>query len=119
MVESANKPVIEDRLKGAGMHWAAANVNPLLAWRNAVCNDRWQACWRVIEREQRSQVAVRRQARCRVRAARVAVPAAPSIPAPLLPVRQFVRPIEVEVKSRHPWTRAWSVRRQRDLAGPP
>jgi hypothetical protein len=31
MVESANKLVVEDRLKGAGMHWADANVNPLLA----------------------------------------------------------------------------------------
>ena len=45
MVESANKLVVEDRLKGAGMHWAEANVNPLLALRNAVCNDRWEECW--------------------------------------------------------------------------
>jgi len=31
MVESANKLVVEDRLKGAGMHWTDANVNRLLA----------------------------------------------------------------------------------------
>jgi hypothetical protein len=41
MAESANKLVGEDRLKGAGMHSAEANVNGLLALRNAVCNDRW------------------------------------------------------------------------------
>ena len=40
-VESANKLVVEARLKGAGMHWARAHVNPMLALRNAVCSDRW------------------------------------------------------------------------------
>jgi hypothetical protein len=113
MVESANKLVVESRLKGAGMHWAEANVNPLLALRNAVCNDRWDESWTLIEREQRGQVAARRQARCRTRAAaqRVEIPAAP-----IAPVRPFVRALEPEVKSAHPWTRAWSIRRQRELA---
>jgi hypothetical protein len=46
MVESANKVVVEARLKGAGMHWSRASVNPLLALRNAVCNDRWAEAWR-------------------------------------------------------------------------
>ena len=116
MVESANKLVVEDRLKGAGMHWAEVNVNPMLALRNAVCNDRWDESWMLIEREQRGQVAARRQARCRTRAARqvVEAPAAPA--APIAPLRPFVRPIEPEVKSAHPWTRAWSIRRQRELA---
>jgi hypothetical protein len=41
IAESANKLVVEVRLKGAGMHWARASVNPMLALRNAVCNDRW------------------------------------------------------------------------------
>ena len=117
MVESANKLVVEDRLKGAGMHWADANVNPLLALRNAICNDRWEECWGVIEREQRGQVAVRRQARCRTRAAAQVAEAPVAAPAPLPPVRRFVRPLEAEVKSPHPWTCAWSVRRQRELAG--
>jgi hypothetical protein len=47
MVESANKLVVEARLKGAGMHWARANVNPMLSLRNAVCNDRWAEAWAV------------------------------------------------------------------------
>jgi hypothetical protein len=40
--ESANKVVVEARLKGAGMHWQRPNVNPMLALRNIVCNDRWE-----------------------------------------------------------------------------
>src|SRR5262245_13606217 len=46
LVESANKVVVEARLKGAGMHWSRASVNPLLALRTAVCNDRWGEAWR-------------------------------------------------------------------------
>jgi len=45
IVESANKLVVEMRLKGAGMHWSRLSVNPLLALRNAVCNDRWAEAW--------------------------------------------------------------------------
>ncbi len=56
MVESANKLVVEDRLKGAGMHGAETNVNPLLALRNAIGNDRWDETWTVIEHEQRRGV---------------------------------------------------------------
>jgi len=119
MVESANKLVVEDRLKGAGMHWAEGNINPMLALRNAVCNDRWGEVWEVIEREQQRQVVVLRQTR---RAARQAAVAAtlpsrevpdvvdePAVPAPA--------PVQPVAKGRHPWTRPWSKRRQRELAG--
>ena len=44
-VESANKRVVEGRLKGAGMHWQRQNVNPMLVLRNAVCNGRWDETW--------------------------------------------------------------------------
>jgi hypothetical protein len=44
-VESANKLVVEARLKGAGMRWERRNVNPLLVLRNAVCNREWQQTW--------------------------------------------------------------------------
>lgn len=53
MVESANKLVVEARLKGAGMHWHPQNVNPMLALRNAVCNNRWEATWPTIAIQQR------------------------------------------------------------------
>jgi hypothetical protein len=52
-VESANKLVVEARLKGAGMHWAPAHVNPMLALRNAMCSDRWsQASAQILAHRQ-------------------------------------------------------------------
>lgn len=118
MVESANKLVVEDRLKGAGMHWADQNVNPLLALRNAVCNDRWEECWAVIERGLRREVVLRRQGRRAQRAAAkqpegVVMP--PPAPTPM--VEPPCQPREPEPKQGHPWRRPWSVRRQRELAG--
>jgi len=44
-VESANKLVVEVRLKGAGMRWCRHNVNPMLVLRNAVCNREWKQTW--------------------------------------------------------------------------
>jgi len=44
-VESANKLVVEARLKGAGMRWCRHNVNPMLVLRNAVCNREWKQTW--------------------------------------------------------------------------
>lgn len=64
-VESGNKRVVERRLKGAGMHWAEGNVDPMLALRNASCSRRWDEAWQ--------QIAVARQpggARSTVTAAR-------------------------------------------------
>lgn len=49
IVESGNKLVVEVRLKGSGMHWADANVNPMLALRNILCSDRWKEEWPKIE----------------------------------------------------------------------
>jgi hypothetical protein len=44
-VESANKLVVEVRLKGAGMRWCRHNVDPMLVLRNAVCNREWKQTW--------------------------------------------------------------------------
>ena len=55
VVESANKLVVEARLKGAGMHWQRTNVNPMLALRNAVCNQRWDEAREQFQREWRQQ----------------------------------------------------------------
>ena len=48
-MESGNKVVVEARLKGAGMHWAPQNVNPMLALRNILCCDRWEEAWPQIK----------------------------------------------------------------------
>ena len=48
IVESANKLVVEARLKGSGMHWHPSQVNSMLALRNVVCNNRWDETWPTI-----------------------------------------------------------------------
>jgi hypothetical protein len=121
MVESANKLVVEDRLKGAGMHWAEANVNPMLALRNAFCTDRWAEAWQVIEQGVRQHSAERRSARRATRTgARVAgAPGPAESPVPRQPPVKPAEPPpapEPALKPPHPWRRAWSVRRQREMA---
>jgi hypothetical protein len=103
-VESANKVVVEARLKGAGMRWQEHNVNPMLVLRNAVCNRRWKQTWSTTQAQQAAVRRSRRQAESqqrlshalwtlacfRVRLARLSLPqalASPSVPAPApLPV---------------------------------
>ncbi len=69
-VESANKLVVEARMKGAGMHWARPHVDPLVALRNIACNDRWEEAWPQIASELRRQAAQRRIERRQKRQAR-------------------------------------------------
>jgi hypothetical protein len=54
--ESANKVVVEARLKGAGMHWTEEHLNPMLALRNLSCNDRWEKDWPSWEKAWQSQI---------------------------------------------------------------
>jgi hypothetical protein len=68
MVESANKNIVETRLKGTGMHWQRKNVNPMLALRNAVCNGRWREMWQKALRQHRKLQAAQRSARIEHRA---------------------------------------------------
>lgn len=82
-VESANKLVVEARLKGSGMHWARRHVNPMLALRNIVCSDRWDEAWPQIERTLRRQAQQRRAERHHHR--RATHGSAPSQPAAALP----------------------------------
>lgn len=63
MVESANKLVVEARLKGSGMRWERTNVNPMLALRNGVCNERWQETWRTSSQQRRDGLVQRRHQR--------------------------------------------------------
>ncbi|MFL5666782.1 MAG: ISKra4 family transposase [Ktedonobacteraceae bacterium] len=61
IVESANKLVVEARLKGAGMHWERAHVNPMLTLRNAVCNQRWQEIWQSCMTQRHTMRSERRE----------------------------------------------------------
>ncbi len=117
MVESANKLVVEARLKGAGMHWEASHVNPMLTLRNAVCNERWQETWDQISQEHRRQWMLQRKQRATARWQQTvsslmllllrlrpvpckpaAVPSRPVAPAATLPGSS--RP-----SAHHPWKR--------------
>jgi hypothetical protein len=68
IVESGNKVVVEARMKGAGMHWAENNVNPMLTIRNILCSDRWKEEWPKIERKLRQQTTLSRRKRRQERA---------------------------------------------------
>lgn len=50
IVESGHKVVMQRRMKQAGMRWAEPNLNPMLALRMAVCNQRWKPTWHKIQR---------------------------------------------------------------------
>lgn len=83
-VESANKLVVEARLKGSGMHWARCHVDPMLALRNIVCNDRWEEAWPQIVSGLRQQERQRRAERRHKRRASIIQPtASPAISADL------------------------------------
>ena len=126
IAESANKLVVEARLKGAGMHWARANVNPLLALRGAACSDRWDEAWPQLAhrlRNARREHAARRRADRATPAARrpYAPPSAPppavqsTRPTPALPAAAAVSaPVAVTApppdrsrvpRPNHPWRR--------------
>jgi hypothetical protein len=127
-VESANKVVVEARLKGAGMHWERGNVNPMLVVRNAVCNRRWDETWQASTRQrQHSRQKLRgqrTQARCQQAVTRfmsLLLWCKPPTPRPLLapvpaPASQpTAAPEEVAPGPRrpaanHPWRRSLVVR---------
>jgi hypothetical protein len=116
-VESANKLVVEARLKGSGMHWARGNVNPLVALRAVLCSARWDAAWPPIWAQLRRDTAARRR---RLRAARqpAAVPRpapAPASPppapvaAPPAPRQKLV--LDGRPTAQHPWRKPFLPRR--------
>jgi hypothetical protein len=61
VVESANKLVVEARLKGSGMHWQRANITPMVALRASRCSGRWAQDWPALLRHLRKQEASRRE----------------------------------------------------------
>ena len=67
MVESANKVVVQARLKGAGMHWQRGHVDAMLALRNLLCNHRWEQEWPHIKARLIAQAQHRRFPACQQR----------------------------------------------------
>lgn len=62
-VECGHKLVMQARLKGPGMHWHPDHVNPMLALRLALCNDRWQENWQGQQRLEDEQQQLHRRTR--------------------------------------------------------
>jgi len=95
-VESANKLVVEGRLKQAGMRWAPAHINPLVALRNVACNDRWPEAWSQIVEYRRAQTrhhpSARRTPTEPVRADPPPVTPTVAREAPTVPARAVVEP---------------------------
>ena len=60
--ESSHKLVVQARLKGPGMHWRPEHINPMLALRLALLNDRWSESWQEQYRLRQHQRRLKRQA---------------------------------------------------------
>ena len=82
VVESANKGVVEARLKGAGMRWARAHVDPMIVLRASVYSDRWEEEWTQITTELCKQA--RRRAAHQGEPPCPALPGVPGAPAPMV-----------------------------------
>lgn len=93
IVESGHKVVVQPRLKGAGMHWSPDNVNPMVALRTLVCNDRWDEEWPKIAVQLRQEVTQRRRALREKRSAQKAALAQSSVPT-TPPVTQTTTPLD-------------------------
>lgn len=120
-VESANKVVVERRLKGAGMHWARRNVNAMLALRCAVANERWEQGWQWIGVREASERERRRDERARRRRAEQEPGVSPPSPAPSPEPKRQSPPTRAARTSRaqpptHPWKIAFSRRRRIEQA---
>jgi len=128
-VESANKLVVEARLKGSGMHWARDSVNPMLALRTIACNDRWDEAWPQITHQWRSQAAplrataLHQQPPDRPSTAPLlhqtdTLPTLPSVPTPLpaSTPRADQPKLPYRPPASHPWRRPFLLKTKRQCA---
>jgi hypothetical protein len=122
MVESANKVVVQARLKGAGMHWAPNHVNPMLALRTAVCNERWDEAWQESVAEQQTQRQRKRQQQATARiqpllssVLLLLLRLRPPTPKPVPPSPPLAKPAATlpgssRPSAHHPWKRGLACR---------
>jgi hypothetical protein len=123
-VESANKLVVEARLKGRGMHWDRASVNPMVCLRDLLCSNRWATAWPAIWR---AHLAASRRRPRRTVAARPEPPATPppppgpparsdAPPQPVLPPPPSATPprvVDGRPTADHPWRKPFFRSRHR------
>ena len=113
-VESANKVLVEARLKGSGMRWSRANVNRVLVLRCLARNGRWTEAWPGIWRGLRQ-----RQLRPPRRRPPAVVAATDPAPTPLPATPHVERPprpktiVDGKPTPDHPWRRSSPFRAKR------
>ncbi len=114
-VESANKQIVERRLKQAGMQWARPHVTAMVGLRALDASDRWSAAWPRIVAAMRAS-ARQETAHCRtLRHPAAAIPAVPApgvlttLPAPPAPAPVAAKPktiVNGKPTADHPWKRS-------------
>lgn len=109
--ESANKVIVERRLKGAGMRWLESHVNSLLALTNLTANGRWRSDWPKLIAFRSHQAWQARLARRPATVVPESVDPLPPTPETPLPAKTPYRPDE-----KHPWRRAPLGRRRSSAA---
>ena len=108
IVESAGKLVVEARLKGSGMHWKDANLNPMLALRSRLCSKRWTETWAGITAAWRAAHRQKHDAAWRDRCGAKAAKRPPPESAPASPSskRERVKTVvDGHPTPEHPWNR--------------
>jgi len=123
-MESGNKVVVEARLKGAGMHWAPKNVNPMLALRNILCSGRWEEAWpqiltglRMAERQRKKERLENKRSVCQAAASPIADDTIPAKAEQVLPPQPDPHKAEPDdlmppankphrPAANHPWRRS-------------
>lgn len=115
IVESANKAVVEARLKGRGRHWARKNVDPMLALRCAIANRRWSETWDALAPDLAHHY--RPSPRAATTSLAVASdpvdepPTLPALPPPLPAIPPKI--VDGRPTDAHPWKRFPTVPRHR------
>jgi hypothetical protein len=111
-VESSHKSVVQRRLKGPGMRWAGPHIDPMLALRNLLANDRWDSTWPEIVAYRQRQL---QQKRCHSHQQTADRSVGPDKPITLADVKVAPEPTAISrpttPKEDHPWRRnLWPTR---------
>jgi hypothetical protein len=108
-VESANKVVVEARLKGAGMHWRREHADAVVGLRALDASGRWDTAWpRIVAAWRSAPRRRRRPPAIPEPAAPPAIPLAPAEPAPAPDAPRAARPktiVNGKTTADPPWKR--------------
>ncbi|MGZ6365121.1 MAG: hypothetical protein ACXWPS_04045 [Ktedonobacteraceae bacterium] len=99
--------MVQARLKGSGTHWKPEHVNPMLALRLALLNERWSEAWQEQQRLRRRQQHLKRQTRGqqRFREQQAKRQEAQPAPAPVLSTPKPTRQKTGRTEAQYRWGR--------------